>query len=251
MCLLRKSYWLLSMGWKDSTITRRVTVNSDHKPLESIVKKLLHRVPKRLQRMLLRLQGYDMTFRYLKGTEMYIADALSRAYLTDEAPSAFTEELTFFDATESGYLSAVRLEDIAEHSKKDPVLVQLERMICSGWPEKKDDVEQSLRPFFNFRDELTVQHGVIYTGERVVVALKLRKDMIQRIHLSHTGIEGCLRRALVSVYWPGMDAQVRDYIQSCETCLSTGSKQQNETMIPHEVKNHPWSKVGLDLFDFN
>ena len=75
--------------------------------------------------------------------------------------------------------------------------------------------------------------------------------MIQRIHSSHIGIEGCLRRARVSLYWPGMDAQVRDCIQSCETCLSTGPKQQKETMIPHEVKNHPWSKVGLDLFDFN
>ncbi|XP_015765666.1 PREDICTED: uncharacterized protein LOC107344507 [Acropora digitifera] len=48
-----------------------------------------------------------------------------------------------------------------------------------------------------------------------------------------------------------MDAQLRDYTQSCETGLSTGSKQPKETMIPHEVKNHPWSKVGLDLFDFN
>ena len=99
-----------------------------------------------------------MTLRYLKGTEMYIAVALSRAYLTDEAPSAFTVELTLINATESGYLSAVCLEDIAEHSKKDPVLVELERMICSGSPEKKDDVEQSLKPFFYFRDELTVQH---------------------------------------------------------------------------------------------
>ena len=98
----------------------------------------------------------------------------------------------------------MRLEDRAEHSKKDPVLVELEKMICSGWPEKKDDVEQSLKPFFNFRDELTVQHGVIYRGERVVVPLKLRKDMIQRIHSSHTGMEGCLRRARVSLYWPGM-----------------------------------------------
>ena len=49
---------------------------------------------------------------------MYIADALSRAYLTDEAPSAFTEELTLINASESGYLSAVGLKDIAEHSKK-------------------------------------------------------------------------------------------------------------------------------------
>ena len=49
---------------------------------------------------------------------MYIAEALSRAYLTDEAPRSFTEELTLINATEYGYLSAVHLEDIAEHSKR-------------------------------------------------------------------------------------------------------------------------------------
>ena len=63
------------------TYGRKVTVNSGLKPLESTVKKPLHRAPKRLQRMLLRLQWYDMTLRYFKGTEMYIADAMSRAYL--------------------------------------------------------------------------------------------------------------------------------------------------------------------------
>ena len=59
-----------------------------------------------------------MALRYLKGTEMYIAEALSRAYLNDEAPRSFTEELTLINATEYGYLSAVHLEDIAEHSKR-------------------------------------------------------------------------------------------------------------------------------------
>ena len=59
-----------------------------------------------------------MTLRYLKGTEMYLADTLSRTYLTDEAPSAFMEELTLINATESGYLSAVHLENIAKHSKR-------------------------------------------------------------------------------------------------------------------------------------
>ena len=85
-----------------------------------------------------------MTLRYLKGTEMYLANTLSRTYFTDVSPSAFMEELTLINATESGYLSAVRLEDIAEHSKKDPVLVELERMNCSGWQEKKDDVSNLL-----------------------------------------------------------------------------------------------------------
>ena len=38
---------------------RHVTIESDHKPLEVIVQKPIHSAPKRLQRMLVQLQGYD------------------------------------------------------------------------------------------------------------------------------------------------------------------------------------------------
>ena len=42
------------------TFGRLVIVHSDHKPLEYIVKKSLFKAPKRLQRMLLRIQKYDV-----------------------------------------------------------------------------------------------------------------------------------------------------------------------------------------------
>ena len=38
-------------------------------------------VPKRLQRMMMRLQNYQLNVVYKRGQEMYIADTLSRAYL--------------------------------------------------------------------------------------------------------------------------------------------------------------------------
>ena len=46
------------------TYGRHVTVESDQKPLETVYKKHLINAPKRLQRMLLRLQAYDMTIQY-------------------------------------------------------------------------------------------------------------------------------------------------------------------------------------------
>ena len=57
-----------------------VKVESDHKPLESIFKKSLTSAPKRLQRMLLRLQKFELDVTYKRGTEMVLADTLSRAY---------------------------------------------------------------------------------------------------------------------------------------------------------------------------
>ena len=66
------------------TCGRLVIVHSDHKPLESIVKKSLFKAPKYLQRMLLRMQKYNVQLVHRKGTQMKLADTLSRAYLQKE-----------------------------------------------------------------------------------------------------------------------------------------------------------------------
>ena len=69
---------------------RSITVQTDHKPLETIFKKSLLSAPKRLQRMLLQLQRYSLNIVYKPGKELFIADTLSRAFLPNK-PS--TEEL--------------------------------------------------------------------------------------------------------------------------------------------------------------
>ena len=63
----------------------KVHVQSDHKPLEVIFKRPLVTAPKRLQRMLLRLQRYSREVTYVRGSDMYIADTLSRAYIPGNA----------------------------------------------------------------------------------------------------------------------------------------------------------------------
>ncbi|KAL6471870.1 hypothetical protein MHYP_G00205200 [Metynnis hypsauchen] len=65
------------------TYGRKVEVQSDHKPLETIMRKPLFNAPKRLQRMLLRLQKYDISVTYVPGRLMHVRDTLSRAYLPE------------------------------------------------------------------------------------------------------------------------------------------------------------------------
>ena len=74
-----------------------VHVDSDHKPLETIVLKPLHAAPQRLQRMLLRLQKYNLKLRYKKGCDMFLADVLRRAYLPEVNSSELTQELEGVD----------------------------------------------------------------------------------------------------------------------------------------------------------
>ena len=58
-----------------------MVIENDHKPLETIMKKTMDKVPPRLQRMMLNLQPYDLHVYYVPGKFMYLADLLSRAYL--------------------------------------------------------------------------------------------------------------------------------------------------------------------------
>ena len=59
---------------------KKIRVKTDHKPLEVILNKPLSQAPMRLQKMMMQLQAYDIEIVYKTGNEMFVADALSRAY---------------------------------------------------------------------------------------------------------------------------------------------------------------------------
>ena len=97
------------------TYGRTVQVRSDHKPLESILKKPLHAAPKRLQRMLLQLQKYDIRLQYTPGKEMYIADTLSRAYLKD-LPNDNESDIEGVNMLSDLPISEQRISEIQQYS---------------------------------------------------------------------------------------------------------------------------------------
>lgn len=64
---------------------REATVQNDHKPRENIHRKRLLSAPRRLQRMLLRLQKYTIIVTYVQGRDMLMVDTLSRTYLPESS----------------------------------------------------------------------------------------------------------------------------------------------------------------------
>ena len=61
-----------------------VEVHSDHKSLEIITRKLIHKATPHVKVLLLKLLRYDMNIKYIPGSQLYIADTLSRAYVNDD-----------------------------------------------------------------------------------------------------------------------------------------------------------------------
>ena len=87
------------------------------------------------------------------------------------------------------------IKEIQKHTETDPDLQALATIIKDDWPESKDKVKPQLHGYYPFKGELTIQNGVIFKGERVVIPAALRSTMINKLHSSHLGLQGSLRRA--------------------------------------------------------
>ncbi|XP_063535965.1 uncharacterized protein LOC134745805 [Cydia strobilella] len=109
------------------------------------------------------------------GKHLYIADTLSRAY----EPSASVEHAgreALHDevcAVERA-LAVVADRHFTDHqfvalqkqTDTDDELVQLRKCILKGWPDDRKDLVDVLRPYWTYRDELTVAQGIVRAPDR-------------------------------------------------------------------------------------
>ena len=72
--------------FKEYILVKPVVLQTDHKPLETILRKPMATAPLRLQAMILKVSGYDLQVEYLPGKKQMLADTLSRARLDEMTP---------------------------------------------------------------------------------------------------------------------------------------------------------------------
>lgn len=134
---------------------KRFKVETDHKPLESILSKSLFSALKRLQRMMGRLQNFDFEVEYKRGALLHVADTLSRACLPCAQIKGLREEVcltldsrtplerevesvhafTFLSVTPHG------LARVPQNMEADGEMALRKRIIQAGWT---DSIEQVL-----------------------------------------------------------------------------------------------------------
>lgn len=225
---------------------RKVTIETDHKPLITIVKKPLHSAPARLQRMLLQLQRYDLEFIYKKGKELFLADTLSRAYQDEitEEPELDLEVMTVLP------ISTPRITEIQNATSADSTMQKLTTFIRNGWPDHQRSVPLDLVPFFPFRDELVIENNIILKGQRAVIPDNLRQEYISILHKGHMGADRTKQLANEVVFWPSIRKDIELFVSQCSPCNSNKAHQQKEPLINHPVPSLPWMTVGADLFQW-
>ena len=91
---------------------------------------------------------------------------------------------------------------------------------------------------------MSADAGILYKGQRMVIPKSCQKDLLERLHSSHQGIETTLRRARDSIYWPGMTNDITQITESCQACSKEKPSKQKETLRSHDLLSKPWQKLG-------
>ena len=156
---------------------RTFLVESDHKPLQPILKRNIDKAPPRIQRMLLRLQKYDFELVFTPGTTIPVADTLSRAFSPSSAPS----EPSVFDYQVHMIFSYLpiteeKFKEMQSSTANDSTLQHLQRVVLNGWPEDKNLLPIEVMPYYQYRSELSVVNGLVFKGDRVVIPSSMRKE---------------------------------------------------------------------------
>ena len=228
-------------------------IETDHKPLVPILNsKPIAEMSPRIQRLRMKLLGFQFTASYIPGKELSDADALSRAPVSEPniADELAETELTTYVQSIVDNLPASndRLHEIRKHTSDDIKLQQLIGVLRTGWPDLRSQCPVDVQPYWDFRDAITYLDGLILNGTRIIIPTNLRRNILKSIHDGHLGVVKCKQRARQSVYWPRLNTDIENLIKKCDTCSRYQRSNSHDPLITHEVPEAPWEKVGTDLF---
>ena len=224
-------------------------LETDQKPLETILSRSLNQAMLHLQRILIRTFPYNFTVRYLPGLKNQLADCLSQVGgLKDSIKLA---KLCVYQITSQLNARGDSLPQLREATQADDTLAILKYTIQQGWPNSIKTYQAKIQPFWTFREELTIEDGLILKGTRIVIPSKKKEIILKLIHEGHLGLTKCKLHAKETVYWPGLNEQLEKLILNSPLCLKYSQskcKQPSHMSLGKEIPIHPWTKLATNIF---
>ena len=200
----------------------------------------------RLQCWAIILSAYQYEIKFRSSSQHANADALSRLPLKSVSPAIGEEaevfQLSYFDEL------PVTAKQISEVTCHDPILSRVLEFTMNGWPNVVQD--ESLKPYFGRRNELSADQGCILWGRRVVIPSSHRKRILEDLHDQHPGI--CRMKAFARSYlWgPNLDKEIETKVRACNVCQTNRNAPPAAPIHPWNWPSQPWKRIHIDHFEF-
>ena len=167
---------------------RHFVLQTDQKLLVSIFKKHMTDVTPRMQRLCIRTWNYDFTPEYLKGKCNVISDALSRVNPQEIDDCDIEKEILAVNIVSSSTLQQAEIEELQKATSEDTELQCLKNVISTGWPSTRSSCSDVLKNYWNYRDELLIEDGILMKNHKIVIPNVLKRKYLEKVHSGHQGI---------------------------------------------------------------
>lgn len=147
-------------------------------------------------------------------------------------------------------IQSVTWETVRLATSSDDSMLNLIDLIEEGFPTRRDELMPELRPFFQFRDDLSCYDGVILYKDRVVIPPSLRDSVLQSLHSAHQGVSQMCARADSSFFWPGMTPAITLLRSRCSACNRMSPSQPSAPPTPPSTPVYPFQCVAADYFSY-
>ena len=174
------------------------TLQTDQKPLVSILGCSLLEASKAMQRLLMKTIPYHFDVEYIKGSTNVITDCLSCTPITTDGIHSPILQVNL--VTQSLRCTPDKMQWLQDLTSQDHKLVLLGEVVKQGLPQIIQDLPPELKPFWTFCEVITIADGLLLKGERIIVPEKARKEILKQIHYGHLGIQTCLQQTKVIAY---------------------------------------------------
>ena len=98
-----------------------------------------------------------------------IADSLSRVTPLEFQDSNAEKDILAVNFLQYSSIEERERDEMLQETSKDKELQSLKYYISTGWPAKRSQIPVFLHPYWNFRDELTVESGILMKNSKVLI----------------------------------------------------------------------------------
>ncbi|XP_014679047.1 PREDICTED: uncharacterized protein K02A2.6-like [Priapulus caudatus] len=142
-------------------------------------------------------------------------------------------------------------KDIAQETKKDPVLSKIYMFAQNGWPDvPSEKSEDEFKPYFRIRNEISCDQGCLLWGMRVIIPPKFRVTLVRELHHEHLGIVRTKALARSYFWFPKLDEKIEDMVKSCSVCQTLKADLLLSPLYPWRYTDKPWSRLHADFGEY-
>ena len=128
----------------------------------------------------------------------------------------------------------------------NPVYSTVYYLTLQGWSDHIQDVPQAAQHFWGTRGELSIDTSLLLKGTRVCIPLEILNRTLADLHGAHQGVNMMQAKARESVYWPGIDADIVDYVSQCTICTKHKASLPAQPMLPRDIPDGPSQDIVAD-----